>query len=448
MLPRARRRFRVRYRYPDRLARNSKDGGELIHFLDVGHLVDLKFCTFWFENTPQGKSNLGHEFVQTKQYSDKLACDTRRGLQDKARLGNFPAKAPRGYINDKGTKTIVLDPHLAPLMKRAFELYAEGNSTIDDMGAFFAENGLVTKKLKDKRYKGGQRLATDLIRSLLRNPFYYGHFRYAGELYEGKHPPIISKQLFDKVQAVIEQRTHHMPAVRDSKPFAQLLNCGECGRSITAEVQKGHTYYRCTKKSKNHKCTQKFVREEELNGQISGLLSQFTLRPDWAGAMLRMLDNERKDAAQSSGTVIREKQAEIAQINGKMQRLLDANLDQLIDREAFAAQKEDLMGKRKVLSEQIDKVEDTQNTWLEPFKEWINTAQTLGETASHGSLTQKRVLARKVFGSNLILDSKKARGSALKPFSYIPEFQFQGEMVGWRGLEPRTNALKGHCSTN
>jgi site-specific DNA recombinase len=67
--------------HPDRLARNSKDGGETIYFLDEGFLTDLKFATFWFENTPQGKSNLGHEFVQTKQYSDKLGCDTKRNLK-------------------------------------------------------------------------------------------------------------------------------------------------------------------------------------------------------------------------------------------------------------------------------------------------------------------------------------------------------------------------------
>jgi site-specific DNA recombinase len=62
--------------HPDRLARNSMDGGQIIYFLDTGKLTDIKFASFWFENTPQGKSNLGHELVQTKQYSDKLACDT------------------------------------------------------------------------------------------------------------------------------------------------------------------------------------------------------------------------------------------------------------------------------------------------------------------------------------------------------------------------------------
>jgi len=41
--------------HPDRLARNSIDGGRIIYMLDTGKLLDLKFPTFWFESTPQGK---------------------------------------------------------------------------------------------------------------------------------------------------------------------------------------------------------------------------------------------------------------------------------------------------------------------------------------------------------------------------------------------------------
>ena len=135
------------------LYRLRMDGGRIIYFLDSGKFVDLKFASFWFENTPQGKSNLGHEFVQTKQYSDKLSCDTARGLQQKARMGIYPACAPRGYMNDKGTKTVVIDPTLAPIIKRAFEAYAEGNRTLDNMQDFLAENGVLSKK-QDSRCTG------------------------------------------------------------------------------------------------------------------------------------------------------------------------------------------------------------------------------------------------------------------------------------------------------
>jgi hypothetical protein len=67
--------------------------------------------------------------------------------------------------------------------------------------------------------------------------------------------------------------------------------------------------------------------------------------------------------------------------------------------------------------------------WLEPFQNWILTARNAGEIAVKGSLQEKRVLAQKVFGSNLVLDCKKARGSCVKPWSALVETSQTGGMV-------------------
>ena len=50
--------------HPDRLARNSIDGGKIIYLLDTGKILDLKFPSFWFENSPQGKFVLNIPFYQ------------------------------------------------------------------------------------------------------------------------------------------------------------------------------------------------------------------------------------------------------------------------------------------------------------------------------------------------------------------------------------------------
>jgi site-specific DNA recombinase len=429
--------------HPDRLARNSKDDGEIIYFLDTGKIIDLKFATFWFENTPQGKSNLGHEFVQTKQYSDKLACDTKRGLDDKAKLGHYPSFAPRGYLNDKATKTIVVDPHLAPIINEAFETFAQGDKTLNDMQDFFAEHGILSRKVrKCARNRGGLKLHHDWIRRFLRNPFYYGHFEYAGELYEGKHKPIITKALFDRVQDALERRTHHIPEEREPKAFAALFRCAECGMAITAEVQKGHTYYRCTKKSKVRKCSQKFIREEELEKQLSLMLQGFNLRRDWAEEMLDMADKEEDNLAEFSRTIAHDKQTEIAVIKESLNRLVSIYVSEDIDRESFLKQKEELLSKKKALQELVRMHEDnTPYVWLEPFKEWIQTAKTLSEIAHNGSPKEKKAVAVKVYGSNLFLDRKKARGDALKPWSLLLEQSLEGGMVPAEGVEPPTNGL-------
>src|SRR5258706_1442915 len=67
--------------HPDRLARNSVDGGRVIYLLDVGKLATLKFPTFWFESTPQGKFMLNIAFGQSKYYVDNMSENIRRGMR-------------------------------------------------------------------------------------------------------------------------------------------------------------------------------------------------------------------------------------------------------------------------------------------------------------------------------------------------------------------------------
>src|SRR5258707_1150313 len=64
--------------HPDRLSRNAFDGGHIIDLIDQGKIRNLKFCTFWFEPTAQGKLMLNLAFGQSKYYSDSLSVNMRQ----------------------------------------------------------------------------------------------------------------------------------------------------------------------------------------------------------------------------------------------------------------------------------------------------------------------------------------------------------------------------------
>jgi DNA invertase Pin-like site-specific DNA recombinase len=85
--------------HPDRLARNSIDGGRIIYLLDTGKILDLKFPTFWFDSTPQGKFMLNIAFGQSKYYVDNLSENIKRGHRQKLRKGIWPGFAPRLAIS-------------------------------------------------------------------------------------------------------------------------------------------------------------------------------------------------------------------------------------------------------------------------------------------------------------------------------------------------------------
>lgn len=267
--------------HPDRLARNSIDGGKIIYLLDTGKLLDLKFPSFWFDNTPQGKFMLSIAFSQSKYYVDNLSENVKRGNRQKLRRGEWPCKAPLGYLNEPKLRTIEVDLEKSKVVKKAFQLYAEGDKSFTEISNYFYKFGV--------KGQSGKPLHVTAVHHMLTNRFYIGILHYDGEYYQGSHKLFIPKKLFDKVQKQIE---------KSSKPrkqghnfaFTGLARCGECGAAITAEIQTkfysttrgkvDYIYYHCTKKL--GPCFQKgYVREELLEQQIRKIVAKAGLHPGW-----------------------------------------------------------------------------------------------------------------------------------------------------------------------
>ena len=407
--------------HPDRLARNSIDGGKIIYLVDTGKIKSLKCPQFWFEPTPQGKFMLSMAFGQSKYFVDALSENTKRGLRQKVRRGEMPGLAPLGYLNDSRTKTIVVDKKKSPLIVKAFEMFATGNYRIYQIADFLAENGVLTGNSRTWN--------TDRVGNIiLKNPFYYGHFRYLGELHEGVHKPIITKKLFDEAQEVFFSRPKPWSKEKVEKSYLRLLKCGECGMSITGEIHTNNyrngtsqsfRYYRCTRKSKIHNCREPFINEMDLDFQLSALIKKYTLRGDWASKMLKKVDEEEINLAQSNHEFVRNKQEEVRKISTKLKFLLDSYLEQDIDRESYLSKKNDLLSQKKTIEEKIFNFQQTHNSWLEPMREWIIEAKNVPFIADGNDLEAKRVLAIKIFGSNLTLKDKKVRGEGVNVWSAL-----------------------------
>ena len=353
-------------------------------------------------------------FGQSKYYVDSLSENTKRGLRQKVRRGEYPSLAPVGYINDSRTKSVVVDKKKSVIIRQAFEMYAEGNHRLEDISDFLAQNKIVSKS--------GKRIHITRTTFILQNPFYTGLFRYAGEIYEGKHEPIITKKLFDKVQEVLKQRGKpHHKTKNEPQPFCGLLKCGTCGMMITGEyriktqkngTQHFYTYYHCTKKRRNFKCPEPCIRQEELDKQISSLLQKVSLPQNWAEKLLTRLEIDKAKSAQSVSAFVQEAGEKIKTINVKLQQLLDGYLEQDIEREIYRQEKAKLLSEKKSLEEQKVRFEQKQNDWVEPMEKWLNYAQNLEKIAKNSDLLQKKVAAKEIFGSNLFLSGREARVSA------------------------------------
>jgi len=303
--------------HPDRLARNSIDGGKIIYLLDTGKILDLKFPTFWFDSTPQGKFMLNIAFGQSKYYIDNLSENIKRGHRQKLRKGIWPGFAPLGYLNNHKTKAIDTNKEKAPVIRKCFELYATGEYTLKAIKQFLANTGIDS-------YKGNV-LSCSCVQRMFKNPFYYGVFKFNGEIYQGTHEPIISKKLFDSVQQVMNNRGKKKRKRKHEFAFSGLMRCGNCGCLITAETQKGHNYYRCTKKKQ--KCDEKYLREENLVEQMKSYIQKISLPNKWAENMLAELDKEKEQVKKDGENFVQNLQNQKVQVEQKIEKLLDLYIE-------------------------------------------------------------------------------------------------------------------------
>ena len=403
--------------HPDRLARNSIDGGKIIYLLDTGKLIDLKFPSFWFENSPQGKFVLNIAFGQSKYYVDNLSENVRRGQRNLLRKGVLPARARKGYFYNEKLCFHEVDPVKSKVIKKAFEKYSQG-APQSEIAKFLFANGI------EKR-KGGV-LSLTTVEKILTDKFYIGLFYFTGELYQGTHKTFISKALFDKVQKQLD-KTKRSAFRKENFPFRGLVKCGECGASITSEAhyrvykRKGNsqtfTYYRCTKKL--GPCSQKYVNQENLANEFRRVASDVAIPVGWVPKWEKLIEKyEILDVQNREANTIKlEKESE--SVDQKLNLLLDGFLDSTLDAETYKAKKNELFEKKLKLQEKIGQIRTSGSVWLEPLREFINVSKNCGKIALAKNNSDELASIGKNIGSNYFLTDRHLTAVYKKGFDTV-----------------------------
>ena len=170
-----------------------------------------------------------HSFRQVAVHLAIKKAKTIEQMKEKAKQGIWPHQPPLGYINNKSARTIEIDSDKAQLVKRLFELYSTGEYSL-----LSVRNKIDAEGLKSRT---GTLLPKSRVESILRNPFYCGEFIWKGNRYSGIHTPIITRELFTKVQHVLRGKGKSK-GTKGKFAFTGLLKCNKCGCLITAEIKK------------------------------------------------------------------------------------------------------------------------------------------------------------------------------------------------------------------
>jgi DNA invertase Pin-like site-specific DNA recombinase len=257
----------------DRLYRNLKDW-VTVDELDVEIHLPKEGVVLSRESRSSEKFMHGIKVLMAKNYIDNLSEEARKGMQEKAEQGIWPTVAPLGYRNlsgPNGKKIIEPDPEAASLIGSLFEWYATGHR------------------------KSGAPVPVSTVHAILRNRLYAGTFEWNGRLYLGTHQPLVSRELWERVQDVLDgrQAKKHRRA-KHNFAFSGLIACGHCGCSIVGESKKErYVYYHCT--GYKGRCDEPYVREEVLEHRFSDLLSRLSFDDEALGWVREALHASHAD---------------------------------------------------------------------------------------------------------------------------------------------------------
>jgi site-specific DNA recombinase len=299
----------------DRLARNRADDIAIqLAIKKAG--AQLVSVTENVDDTPSGQ--LVHNIMAdlAEFYSANLATEILKGSTQKARMGGTPYKAPIGYMNvrlfDGGreTRTVEVDPDRAPLVHRAFELFATSEYSLRQLVDIAAGLGLSARPAPGKQ---AVPIGITRLSAMLSNRYYLGLVSYRGIEHPGKHPAIIGMELFEQVQAILHDRERHAIKPRRHQHYLRgLLSCKRCGsRLLYTSTRNRHgdefDYYLCTKRHRTHDCDLPYLPAIDIEERINAA---------WLG-WLRL---EKLDAE----TVRTKLQAELGNTNTHNERLARA----------------------------------------------------------------------------------------------------------------------------
>lgn len=270
---------------PDRLSRNAGDLGSLVDMMDAKKLLGIRTFGQTFSNSPNEKFLLMILCSQAKLENDNRGINVKRGLRTRCEMGLWPTCPPTGYFKEKLVDhkgECLIDPERGPVIRQMFEKVAYEKWSGRKIYHWLKFD------LNFRTHLGKKHLSLGNIYRLLENTFYYGPFEYprgSGNWYQGKHEPIITKELFDLVQ---DQMKNSQLVRKENIEFAftKIMKCGLCDSGISAtekfkKLKNGdtnrHVYYGCTK-AKDKYCKSGYISEEDLIKQLKGLVDSINLK--------------------------------------------------------------------------------------------------------------------------------------------------------------------------
>lgn len=401
---------------PDRLSRNYHDLVEIdglmhSHGLEVHYVKLHKVLSKDSNSTEQFMHEI--EIVLAKKFIANLSEEARKGMGQKARQGIFPGKAPLGYLNNPKTREIDVDTVRGPVVRRMFEMYAEGTYSEEDLCVYAREQGLADREA------GRGSVSRSTIGRVLNNPFYVGTFVWKGVTYQGNHVPLVTADLFERVQQTLAARNKGEVQER-AFMFSGLMTCGYCGCAVTAEIKKEkYVYYHCTGR-RGTQCPnkRKYQSEAKIAADLDGAMAALRFDERTFVAYREAIRNGLRDLEQNREGEVTRLTEEATKVRARLTRLVEMRMDGDIDQAAFRDLKATCEADRDRIERELAAVESADRRTLDFGVALFELAQSAHQQYLRRS-PEERLRLLKFMCSNFVLTVEGVVPTYRQPFALI-----------------------------
>lgn len=385
--------------------------------------------------------------LSAKLYLTSMKKNVKRSQKYNREAGLWQGLAPIGYLNAKDERrksTLILDPERAPIIKQIFLEYATGVHSLKSVWMSATEKGLISKEPNyhpnSKNFGKLCPISRNKIHDILTNPFYYGAMYIAEEELDEKtkkpkktyyklinhiYEPLISKELFDKVQQVLktrkkekfckEQKYAGIPFV-----FRGLITC-KCGCAITPEhhrkENKEYVYLRCSHQKGT--CNQKLVKENTILEQLEReIFHKVCISPTMYDLLKTSIIQSLEDEKKINASVRKKVAEEISIIDNRLERLWECYLDRDIDKTRYELEKQKYLEQKKDLIAKAEKYADISNELKENVGKALDFVANLSNLMKIASPDEKNMLLKNLL-TDCVLDNEVLKYEIKAPFDKL-----------------------------
>ena len=413
-----------------RMNRNRVDDALVLVSLRK-YKVTLVSATESIDETPVGQLMHGILASFNEFRSAEDGADIRYKMGEKARKGGTLGRAKLGYLNvidrfeGREVRTVAVDAERAPFVKLGFELFATNEYTIERLQAVLTDRGLVSRP---GRYPAGP-VSTSKIQAMLRDPYYVGVVTYKGEMYRGRHEPLISEELFERVQAVFETRASAGERLRQHPHYLKgSIWCGKChheGHDSRLLVQRAvgrrggeYFYFFCSRKQ-DQSCVTRYMQIEDVEDAVTLYYGSIRFTEQFAMSVRAKL-HETLDDQTMAAKLLRDQIAEhMAKLDRQEDNLLDLASDTAGPKDKVRARLRKIRAEREKLAEQLEHADDRLEVGAAVIEAALDLLNDPEELYRRSAPKYRRLLNQAIFVKLYVDDNEVTDGVMREPFAEL-----------------------------